>query len=166
VVVLMETPKPSLGESLGSFVASIVDATLSHCEAHKGAIAGKAVPDSVVLDPGDEVSWSVGVKLGCARGSTGVPGETMVNLSVPTSYPNGVTLDAAKMVPVPPGMAVPSSSHPATAPTHAAAGVNTLRVAIDPALPRGLYLGELRAVAASTSGGPRCPVVIYLDGLP
>jgi hypothetical protein len=165
VVVLMETPKPSLGESLGSFVASLVDATLSHCEAHKGmaggtgtqpgVISGKPVPDSIVLDPDDEVSWSVGVTLGCAPGSTGVPGETMVNLSVPASYPNGVSLGAPKMTSLPPGMAVPTSSCAATAPTHASPGVNTLRVSIDPALPRGLYLGELRAVAATTSGGPR-----------
>lgn len=175
----MATQKPSLGQSLGALVASVVDATLSHCEAHKdaiagktpgtaahhGAISGKPVPDSSALAPDDEVAWAIGVQLGCAPAST-VPGETMVKLSVPASYPNGVTLGAPKMIPLPPGTVATSSAYPATAPTHAPPGVSTLRVAIDPALPRGLYLGELRAVAAATSGGPRCPIVIYLDGLP
>ena len=183
----MTTQKPTLGESMGSLVASLVDATLSHCEALKGgtiagkgtqpgaiagkgtqpgAKAGKVNPGGPVPDTSGETTWAIGLRLGCAPGSTGVPGETMVKLSVPTSDANGVTVAACKMTPVPPGMAVPSSSYPATAPSHAAPGLNTLRVSIDPALPRGLYLGVLRTASASGAGGPHCPVVIFLDGLP
>jgi hypothetical protein len=186
VVVLMPTKKPTLGESLGSLVASVVDASLSCCEALKGgAGAGKAkgkgtgviggkvtgggggVPDTggEGPEPGEDIAWTIGVRLGCAPGSTGTPGETMVNLTVPANYPTGLPLSAPKMTAVPPGLPVPPSSYSATAPSQAPMGTTAIRVSIGATLPRGLYLGELHAMLPSGVPGARCPVVIYLDGL-
>lgn len=145
-----------LGAALGRLVGLVVDAGLSHHESHTGRIT-----PGVLLRPADELPHIVVTPgLRCSTPWTGNPGEIKVTYDAA----NLTTLGPPPMHPMPAGEDMSNAAQHGVATPNPVAGVGAgVVVAIDPQLPRALYIGRLCPV---TGGTPDVPVLIYLDRVP
>jgi hypothetical protein len=171
LVVLMagaSSGTSSLGVALGKLWGAAVDTAIAQCHAYGHPGTGDTSGTKPGRAPGP-TSFEISVlPPRCPASHTGTPGETQVTYRVPATMPIGIALAPVRMRHVQPGTLDSPTPHLAAAPQHLAPGTTSVTVGIDPALERGLYLGEMApaptSAAATAAAGPSVAVLIYLDG--
>jgi hypothetical protein len=168
VVVRVTDARSRLQAALGSLAADATDLMLAHCDLHasKGAGSGRpgcgcgevhGEPGGGEPEPGTSAAaYVVAPTTACAPAHLG-PGRVRVGVPAPTG---GVELVPVTVVAVRAGSPTESTYGAKTA-DHLQAGQDHVEVDLDPALPRGSYVGRV----TDASGAVSSAFVIYLDGL-
>ncbi len=155
----------AVGDAWGKLAGVFVDAALSHhnshcCddETHTGTDTSSAKGERRRPNPiGEIVDIFVSAQLGCRPSWTGTKGEVIVKFTAP----NPMSLGGVQMHAVRAGENMGTAVHDGVpSPLQMQPGDNEVIVALDPYLPRAMYLGRMRP---STGAQPDKPVVIYID---